>query len=117
MANYVRTGPFTNGGVPGIQATFLNAVESVFLRQSGDTEVGKYYFSGGAWGAGAVSGYWIGFVSRTTPLSATVDSSTVLAGYGSLTANNLDKSGFAINANATGTSTTARFGGNWQANY
>jgi len=117
MGFYVRTGPFVNASAPGISSTFLNNVESVFLRQSGDTELGRYLFQGGAWGTSAASGYWIGFTSRSTPLSVAVDTSIALAGYAAPTTTQLVASGFNITAVASGISTTARFGGNWTTSY
>jgi hypothetical protein len=115
--NYVKTGPFVNASAPGISATFLNNIESVFLRQSGDNENGKYFFEGNAYASGVVAGYWIGFTSRSTPLSVAVDSSLALAGFAAPATTTLDKSGFSVNASATGISNTARFGGNWTVSY
>ena len=117
MGYYSPTGPFTNAAAPGISASFLNNVESVFYRRSGDTELGKYLFSGGGWANGASSGYWIGFTSRSTPVSVAIDTSIVLAGYAAPTTTQLVQSGFGVTAVASGVSNTARFGGAWTSNY
>jgi len=100
-----------------ISASFLNNVESVFLRQSGDNENGKYLIEGGAFATGCTNSQWISTVSRTTPLSCSIDTTTALVGYGAPVTANIDKSGVAIQSNSTGISNTARWGGNYTFNY
>jgi hypothetical protein len=115
--NYSPTGPFINASAPGISASFLNNVESVFYRRSGDNENGVYLWACGSYSTGSNFGGWIGCVSRSTPVSVAIDTSIVLAGYAAPTTTQLGKSGFNINAVASGVSTTCRFGGAWTINY
>lgn len=115
--NYVKTGPFINNSAPGVSSTFLNNLESVFYRSSGDNENGVYLWSCGAYTTGTNFGGWVGFVSRSTPVSVSVDTSVVLAGFNAPTTTQLGKSGFGITASATGPSNTNRFGGSWTSNY
>jgi hypothetical protein len=115
--NYVRTGPFINASAPGISSSFLNSVESVFARQSGDNENGVYLWACAAYATGSNFGGWIGFVSRSTPVSVAIDTSIVLAGYAAPTTTQLGKAGFDTNAVSSGVSTTCRYGGAWTANY
>ena len=68
--NYVRTGPFVNGGAPGIAAAFLNNLEAVLERNSGDTEQGHYFLSGWSNASGDLIQVYIVALSRTSvPIS------------------------------------------------
>jgi hypothetical protein len=115
--NFVPTGPFVNNSAPGISASALNNIENVFYRRSGDNENGKYYIVAAAFATSAAFGQWIGLTSRSTPSSVAIDTSIVLAGYGAPITFGLDKSGFDIQASATGVSNTSRYGGVWTVSY
>ena len=74
--NYVRTGPFVNGGAPGIAAAFLNNLEAVLERNSGDTEQGHYFLSGWSNASGDLLQVYIVALSRTSvPISVSIDQS------------------------------------------
>jgi hypothetical protein len=119
MANYVATGPFTNGGAPGLSASFFNAIENVFIQPGGGAETGHYFFEGNANGSGGTIGVWVVSLSRTTaPVSVTIDTAdTSPVGVGSPSVQAAKHSGFFVGAAATGATNTGRAGGNYTINY
>lgn len=115
MGNYVSSGPFVNGGSPGISASFLNNIEQVFQQPSGGTETGKYFFEGNASSSGGVIGTWVVSISRTTvPVSVTIDTAdTSPVGVSSVSVQAAKHSGFFVSGGATGSTNTGRAGGNY----
>ena len=90
FGNYIRTGPFTNGAAPGISAAFLNALEAVLERNSGDTESGHYFLSGWSNAVGDLIQIYYASLSRTsTPISVSAPDQT-------------DKAATNVNAPSTG---------------
>ena len=116
FGNYVRTGPFTNGGAPGISAAFLNAVEAVLERNSGDTESGHYFCSGWSNAAGDLIQAYIPSLSRTsTPVSVSIDQADKAAtNVNAPTTGFLTSGGFQVWTTSTSAQVTnLQVGGNW----
>lgn len=119
MPNYVKTGPFVNGGAPGIAFGFLNNVERVFVQPSGGTETGSYWFQMATYAVSAIVGVYIPTLSRgTAVVSVTIDTS-ILAPVGLNTPTVIfsNANGFYVGASGTGTSLTPRVGGAWTVQY
>lgn len=118
MPNYVKTGPFVNGGAPGISAQFLNNVENVFSQPAGGTEVGSYYLTGNG-NQNASIGYWVGSLSRgSTPVSVTLDASLQGAfNCNGAQTDHLTSNGFHVYTQLTATVNAANVGGNWTIQY
>lgn len=121
MGNYVRTGPFTNGGAPGISASFLNKLEQLFAQVSGATLVGKYWLqSGGYQNLWDCSYYQTLYLSNaSTPVSVSIDTADQApTGAANAPATfNLTASGFLIMFTVQGLTNTARAAGNWTVTY
>ena len=120
MPNYSKTGPFSNGGAPGISAAFLNNIENVFVQPSGGTELGKYWLEGNAYVVGAYVTCFIPSLSRgATPVSVSIDTADQsVVGMNAPGTYNLTSSGFHISANANGGAQTNMYcGGNTTIHY
>ena len=119
MPDYVKTGPFTNGGAPGLSATFFNNIENVFKQSSGGTETGTYWFEMATYATNAQVGVYIPTLSRgTTVVSVTIDTSILGAtGLNAPAVIYSGPSGFFVGANGTGASLTPRVGGAWTVQY
>jgi hypothetical protein len=119
MANYVRTGPFVNGTVPGISAAFLNAVEAVLEQPSGGVETGKYFLNSGSSVSGFQFGTYTCSLSRTAvPVSAVVDAADVGASncVGGATSS-LSANGFMVNTSSNAVNTNCRVAGNYTLSF
>jgi hypothetical protein len=120
MGGYVKTGPFVNNTVPGISASFLNNIESVLARGSGDTETGKYFVFGNGYTATANIQDYIDSLSRTSvPVSVVVDEADQ-AHANSMNAvitQQLTANGFVVGSTVSGASVNPRVGGNYTINY
>lgn len=115
-----KTGPFTNSVPPGISASFLNAVESVLSRGSGDTETGKYIIEGNAGTASYFISSYIPSLSRSaTPVSITIDTADIAAASltSGPTAQNLTANGFQVVGQTSGNVSDARGGGNYTIHF
>jgi len=120
MPNYVKTGPFTNGGAPGISAAFLNAIENVFEQSAGGTETGKYFLQGQGYTSLANYGNYMESLSRTTvPVSVTIDQADQAPTGGANTpgAQNLTSNGFLVFFTVGSASSAAKTGGNFTIQY
>ena len=118
MGGYARTGPFVNGSSPGISATFLNNVEAVLARPSGDTETGKYFIDTSAYANATHMACYIPSLSRTSvPVSATVDTSDNLSNCGGVSTSNLTANGLRVGGTAAGPNLGVAAAGNYTINY
>jgi hypothetical protein len=137
MSGYTPTGPFDNGGAPGINAGFLNNVENCLVnaisdpaitndgagnlifstgnlkRAAGHTETGGYFIAFASTAASQVGSYYYASQSRgVTPLSVTVDSSqyppTNCTAPGAL---QLTANGVQVFTNSSAAGTNNRVGG------
>lgn len=119
MPNYVKTGNFTNGGAPGLSASFFNNIERVFVQPSGGTETGTYWVEQGSNSSGWNIGVYIPTLSRgTTVVSVAIDTAILGAtGVGAPSVPYSGSSGFYVMAASTGPSGTTRVGGNWTVQY
>jgi hypothetical protein len=119
LGGYVRVGPFTNGAGPGISKAFLDGVEAVLARPSGDTETGKYYLEFGQSGANYYTSDYISTISRTSvPVSVSINTATIApTGLNSPATALLDSNGFEVKASATGNVSDGRVGGAWTVQY
>ncbi len=119
MPDYSRYGPFVNGSAPGISASFLNAIETVFVQPSGGTETGHYRVLGGSYATGAVLGTWITTLSRgATMLSATIDQADgVTTNLNPPTWANVNAGGFVVYATSTGVALNCYCAGNYTCQY
>lgn len=117
---YVKTGPFTNGAAPGIDANFLNSLEKFLRRSSGDTEGAKWFLAAASYTTGAVGQVYIRTTSMgTTPVSASIDTSTLVPGNNSGTpaTANLSAYGFQVFEFSTGTHVNSVCGGTYVVQY
>jgi hypothetical protein len=121
LPNYTITGPFTNGGAPGISASFLNNVENALRIPSGGTLSGQYALAGPAYANGAVVATYVDAPSGgTTPVSVTVDTSLLAPSggmSGSMSTNFLSAYGFQIYTLNTTTNVNNRCAGAWTIQY
>lgn len=119
MPDYIKTGPFVNGGAPGISATFLNNVENVFVQPSGGTETGHYFLAGPAYTTGAFISDYVNSLSRgATPLSASTDLADAgLNNLGATSIGHLTSGGFQIFAQSVGANINCFCGGNYTIQY
>lgn len=120
-ANYTRTGPFTNGGAPGISASFLNKIEQLFAQVSGSTLVGKYWLQGGGNANGWDLTYYqtLYLSNASTPVSVSIDTAdqAATASAGAPATFNLTAHGFLVMSVLTAVTNTARVAGNWTVTY
>src|SRR2546421_12139577 len=119
MANYVKVGPFVNGGAPAISKAFLDGLENVLVQVSGGSESGRYRVAGGCYVSGSVVSTWVTSLSRTTsPVSVTIDTSdqspTLLS---SPSAVNQNSGGVLIYGTGTGTNQNCFCAGAYTINY
>lgn len=119
MGGYTRTGPFTDGVIPpGISAAFLNAVEAVLARPSGDTETGKYGIDTCSYANTSHLGCYTPSISRTSvPVSVSIDSADALVNTGGVSTNHLTANGFATDGTASGPNLSVQCFGNYTINY
>lgn len=119
MGNYIRTGPFTNGAAPGIQASFLNNIENVLEQPSGGSEVGDYFISYGAYAINAIGGGWNATISRTSvPVSITTDETlNAHTNCNAISSNNLNANGVHVYTGATAINTSCNVAGALTFNY
>lgn len=118
MGGYARTGPFVNGSSPGISATFLNNVEAVLARPSGDTETGCYGIDTSSYSSPAHFGEYVSTISRTSvPVSVSVDTSIILFNSGGVSTNHLTANGFGVDGTSNATSLSTQAFGNYTVSY
>lgn len=119
MGGYTRYGPWTDGITPpGISAAFLNGVESVLARNSGDTETGKYIVDTCSYANTSHLGGYVPTISRTSvPVSVSIDSADALVNTGGLSTNHLTSNGFGMDGTASGPNLSVQVGGNVTVNY
>ena len=104
FSNYARTGPFVNASAPGISAAFLNALEAVLERNSGDTEVAHYYLSGWSNASGDLIQIYYPSLSRTSvpvSVSAPDQSDQAVTNVNAPTANHITAGGVQIYTTST----------------
>src|SRR5690349_11767080 len=103
---YTPTGPWTSGGVPGIDAGFLNTLENFLRRSTGQTEGARWFLAAASYTTGAVGNVYIRTTSMgTTPVSASIDTTDAAPGGNSGTPStaHLSAYGFQIFEFSTGT--------------
>lgn len=117
---YTLTGPFSPGGPPGINATFLNNLEKFLRRSSGDTEGARWFLAAASYTTGAVGNVYIRTTSMgTTPVSVSIDTTDAAPGGNSGTPStaHLSAYGFQIFEFSTGTNVNSLCGGVYVVQY
>jgi hypothetical protein len=120
LANYVRTGPFTNNVTPpGVSAAFLNALENVLEQPSGGTETGKYYILQAGYINAAQTSMYVVSISRTAvPVSVVIDEADVAhTNVAAAVATLQTANGFLVSTQSTGVTTNERVAGNYTLTY
>ncbi len=114
MGGYSLTGPFVNLSAPGIDYIFLNKVEAVLSRPSGDTETGKYQLNGNSYVSGGIISEYHSSISRSaTPTSVTIDTADYSPSVCSTpVTDNISSNGFHIKTTTTAITANANVGGN-----
>ncbi len=114
MGGYSRTGPFVNLSAPGIDYIFLNKVEAVLSRPSGDTETGKYQLNGNSYVNGGIISEYHSSISRSaTPVSVVIDTADYSPSVcNTPTVDNISSSGFHVKTTSTAINANCNVGGN-----
>jgi|SRR5216683_2139917 len=96
-----------------INAADLNQLVFVLQRQTGQTEVGDYYLTEGAYSIGATMGYYVSHLSRTSvPTGVVIDTSLQAASnFNAPGTDHLTANGFHVFALASAIATGCNVGG------
>ncbi len=119
MPNYSRTGPFSNGGAPGLSSTLFNNIEGVFVQPSGGSESGSYYITAWASTNNQSVGNWVLSLSRgATPVSVSLDTTLQSPSFcSSPSTDHLNANGFHVYTQSSGAASAVNVGGTWTINY
>ena len=97
----------------------LNSLIYVLQRQSGQSEIGSYYLTEGAYAANATQGYFVWSLNRVSvPVSVTIDTTlNAPSNFNAPSTDHLTANGFHVFAGATGIATGCNVGGLYYINF